>query len=77
MATASAVSRAVEAVSNVEITALTFEADGTMAVSLRATSPAEIDSVAARMRAIGLVVSPGPINSSEGQPHVEMQVHGT
>jgi general secretion pathway protein L len=77
MATASAVSRAVEAVANVEITALTFEADGTMAVSLRATSPAEIDAVAARMRAMGLVVSPGPINSSEGQPHVEMQVHGT
>jgi general secretion pathway protein L len=76
MATASAVSRAVEAVANVEITALTFEADGTMAVSLRATRPAEIDAVAARMRAMGLVVSPGPINS-EGQPHVEMQVHGT
>jgi hypothetical protein len=67
----------VEAVGNVELIALNFEADGVMRVSLRATKTAEIGAVSSRMRAMGLKVVPGPINASEGQPRVDLQVSGT
>ncbi len=77
LATASAIFHVVEAVGNVELIALNFEADGVMLVSLRATKAAEIGAVSSRMRAMGLTVVPGPINASEGQPRVDLQVSGT
>jgi general secretion pathway protein L len=77
LATSSAIFHAVEAVGNVELIALNFEADGVMRVSLRATKTAEIGAVSSRMRAMGLKVVPGPINASEGQPRVDLQVSGT
>lgn len=74
--TAAAASRAIEATANVELTAMTFDPNGTLRLTLRATSADEIATVQARMRSAGLDVTSGPINPSQGQPTVETQVRG-
>lgn len=74
--TAAAASRAIEATANVELTAMTFDPDGTLRLTLRATTTDEISTVQARMRAAGLDVTSGPVNPSQGQPTVETQVRG-
>lgn len=74
--TAAAASRAIEATANVELTAMTFDPNGTLRLTLRATTADEISTVQARMRAAGLDVTSGPINPSQGQPTVETQVRG-
>jgi general secretion pathway protein L len=74
--TAAAVSRAIEATTNVELTAMTFNPDGTLRLTLRATTADEIATVQTRMRAAGLDVTSGPVNPSQGQPTVETQVRG-
>jgi general secretion pathway protein L len=74
--TAAAASRAIEATTNIELTAMTFNPDGTLRLTLRATTADEIRTVQARMRAAGLDVTSGPINPSQGQPVVETQVRG-
>lgn len=74
--TAAAASRAIEATANVELTAMTFDLDGTLRLTLRATTADEIATVQARMRAAGLDVTSGPVNPSQGQPIVETQVRG-
>jgi general secretion pathway protein L len=74
--TATAASRAIEATANVEMTAMTFDPDGTLRLKLRATTADEISTAQARMRAAGLDVTSGPINPSQGQPIVETQVRG-
>jgi general secretion pathway protein L len=74
--TAAAASRAIEATANVELTAMTFDPNGTLRLTLRATSADEIATVQARMRAAGLDVTSGAINPSQGQPIVETQVRG-
>ena len=74
--TAAAASRAIEATTNVELTAMTFDPDGTLRLTLRATTADEITTVQARMRAAGLDVTSGPVNPSQGQPSVETQVRG-
>jgi general secretion pathway protein L len=74
--TAAAASRAVETTANVELTAMRFNLDGTLALTVRATKADEIATVQARMRAAGLDVTSGPVNPSQSQPIVEMQVRG-
>lgn len=74
--TAAAASRAIEATANVELTAMNFNPDGTLGLTLRATAADEIARVQARMRAAGLDVSSGPINPSQSQPIVETEVRG-
>jgi general secretion pathway protein L len=74
--TAAAASRAIEATANVELTAMTFNPDGALRLTLRATTADEIATVQARMRAAGLDVTSGPVNPSQGQPTVETQVRG-
>ncbi len=74
--TAAAASRAIEATANVELTAMTFDPDGTLRLTLRATTADEIATVQARMRAAGLDVTSGPVNPSQGQPTVETRVRG-
>jgi general secretion pathway protein L len=74
--TVAAASRAIETTANVELTAMTFDPNGTLRLTLRATSADEIATVQARMRAAGLDVTSGAINPSQGQPTVETQVRG-
>jgi general secretion pathway protein L len=74
--TAAAASRAIESTANVELTAMIFNPDGTLRLTLRATTADEISTVQARMRAAGLDVTSGPVNPSQGQPTVETQVRG-
>ena len=55
---------------------MTFDPDGTLRLTLRATTTDEISTVQARMRAAGLDVTSGPVNPSQGQPIVDTQVRG-
>jgi flagellar hook-length control protein FliK len=74
--TAGAVTQAIEATANTELTAVAFGPDGTLRVTMRAAGTAEIDAAQARMRALGLLVTPGVVNPSQGQPLIELQVRG-
>jgi general secretion pathway protein L len=76
VATAGAVIQAVQTTANSELTALSFGPDGTMRVTVRATTPDELNAVQVRMRGAGLVVTAAPINPSQGQPLVDLQVRG-
>lgn len=74
--TTAAVMRAIAATANVELVQMDFTEDGTMRVSVRATSRAEIEALCNTLRGAGLDVILGPVNSSLSQPLVDIQVRG-
>lgn len=76
IATQAAVSRAIESTANTEVSAMQFSPDGLLKITVRAASVAELEVVQAKLRALGLTVTPGPVNPSQGQPLIELQVRG-
>ena len=76
IATQSAVSRAIESTGNTELSAMQFAPDGLLKITVRAASVAELDVVQGKLRALGLTVTAGPVNPSQGQPLIELQVRG-
>lgn len=76
VATQSAVSRAIESTANTELSAMQFAPDGLLKITVRAASVAELDVVQGKLRALGLSVTAGPVNPSQGQPLIELQVRG-
>ncbi len=74
--TNAAVMRALEATANVELVQMGFDPDGTMRLSVRATSAAEIGALRSKFRTAGLEVIAGPVNLSQTQPVVDIQVRG-
>ncbi len=76
VATQSAVSRAIESTANTELSAMQFAPDGLLKITVRAASVAELDVVQGKLRALGLTVTAGPVNPSQGQPLIELQVRG-
>lgn len=76
VATQSAVTRTIATTGNTEITAMQFSADGMFKITVRAASVAELDIVQGKLRALGLTVTSGPVNPSQGQPLIDLQVRG-
>lgn len=76
IATHAAVSRAIESTANTELSAMQFAPDGLLKITVRAASVAELEVVQGKLRALGLSVTPGPVNPSQGQPLIELQVRG-
>ena len=76
VATQSAVTRTIATTGNTELTAMQFTPDGLLKITVRAASVAELDVVQGKLRALGLVVTPGPVNPSQGQPLIDLQVRG-
>jgi general secretion pathway protein L len=74
--TANAVVAAVEATANVELVGATFDPDGALRVTARATSPAELTALQQRLRDDGFTIVAGPITSNQGQPLIDLQVRG-
>ncbi|MFM9852385.1 MAG: type II secretion system protein GspL [Sphingomonadaceae bacterium] len=76
VATAGAVIQSIQTTANSELTAMSFSPDGIMRVTIRASTAAELDAAQVRMRGAGLTVTAGPVNPSQGQPIVDVEVRG-
>jgi len=65
---------AVRATANAEISALTFNSDGTLQAVIQADTPATIAALAERIEADGFAVSSGPLRSGGGRQVAELEV---
>ena len=74
--TAHGVIAAVERIPNVELSTMAFEDDGSLRVSARASSAAELTALQQAIRAAGFVVTAGAITGNQGQPVSEIKVRG-
>lgn len=75
--TATAVIAAVEQTANVELVAMAFDADGTMRITARASTSAELGALQRHIHDAGFVVTVGPVTSNQGQPLIDMEVRGS
>lgn len=66
-ATAGAVFAAVQRVPGADLNAMTFERDGTMKLTLSATAAPEVETVKARLEALGLKVVPSVFQTQNGR----------
>jgi general secretion pathway protein L len=73
-ATAGAVLSAVQSVPNVELAALSFEADGMLRATLLAPGPAEAEALRTRIRSAGLNVEATPFVQENGRIRGEFRV---
>lgn len=71
---ASALATAVNATPNVELGSMIFEGDGGLRATVRASSPADLDAVEARIAAAGLRAASGPIVANQGRPYRDITV---
>ncbi len=65
---------AVRATANAEISALTFNPDGTLQATIQADSPATISALAERIEADGFAVASGPLRSGGGRQVAELEM---
>jgi general secretion pathway protein L len=72
--TAGAMLSAVQSVPNVELAALTFDADGMLRATILAPGPAEAEALRARIRAAGLVIEATPFAQESGRIRGEFRV---
>jgi general secretion pathway protein L len=75
-ATAGAVLAAIQAVPNVELSSLTFDADGLLRATVLAPGAAEAEALRARIRAVGLSVEATPFTSEGGRIRGEFRIGG-
>ncbi|GAO38677.1 general secretion pathway protein L [Sphingomonas changbaiensis NBRC 104936] len=73
-ATAGAVIAAVQAVPNVELSSLTFDADGLLRATVLAPGAAEAETLRSRIRAAGLDVEATPFTSQGGRIRGEFRI---
>lgn len=71
---ASALATAVNATPNVELGSMVFDGQGGLRATVRASSPADLDAVEARITAGGLRTTAGPIIASQGRPYRDITV---
>lgn len=71
---ASAFATAVNATPNVELGSMIFDGQGGLRATVRASSPADLDAVEARIAAAGLRVTSGPIVANQGRPYRDITV---
>ncbi|MFM9978218.1 MAG: type II secretion system protein GspL [Sphingomonadaceae bacterium] len=64
---ASAIAGAIEATPNAELGALVFDGGGTLRATIRATTPADLAALDARLAALGLAVAPGTTMVDQGK----------
>jgi len=72
--TAGAVFAAVQAIPGIDLNAMTFERDGTMKLSLTAAAGPEVETVKARLEAMGLRVVPSVFQTVNGRISGDMTV---
>jgi general secretion pathway protein L len=75
-ATAGTVLNAVQAVPNVELASLTFEADGMVRATVLAPGAPEAETLRARLRATGLDVEATPFTAENGRIRGEFRIGG-
>lgn len=74
LATQAAVSAAVEATPNVELSSLSFDPDGTLHALVRATGVAEVDAMHRAVEKRGFEVTEGAPSTTQGRTEVQFQV---
>jgi general secretion pathway protein L len=75
-ATAGALIAALQAVPNVELASLTFDADGLLRATVLAPGAADVEALRARIRAAGLTVEAAPFTSENGRIRGEFRIGG-
>jgi general secretion pathway protein L len=75
-ATAGALMAAVQASPNVELSSLTFDADGLLRATIVAPGPADAEALRARIQAAGLTVEATPFTSENGRIRGEFRIGG-
>lgn len=71
---ASAFATAVNATPNVELGSMIFDGQGGLRATVRASTPADLDAIEARIVAAGLRATGGPIIASQGRPYRDITV---
>ncbi len=74
--TSQAVFAAMQQTTGVEAQSLQFLFDGQMVLQVKATKAEDIQQLAARIQAVGLTVSMGPLNPAQSQPVTELRISG-
>ncbi len=74
MALAAAAAKAVEVTPSAELGAMTFDSASGLKVTIRATAPAELAQIEARLTAAGFAVEPGPVVTSPGKAARDLTV---
>lgn len=73
-AIAATVFGAVRDTANAELTAILYDRDGSLRVTVQGDGPATVDALRSRIEANGLVVSAGPLRSGGGRQIAELTV---
>jgi general secretion pathway protein L len=74
--TSQAVFAAMQQTAGVEAQSLQFLNDGQMTLQVKATKAEDIQQLAARMQAVGLIVAVGALNPAQSQPVTELRISG-